>query len=123
MQEELNLESSPFATSVVMMFNKSQPLTGFGNMVATLCEKKILDKVTQLDEFIERLKSDSAVDGFYDLISYLDKVRGLAKKIGNDQRLYFYQFFKNLFDKNEDCYLDIRESAKEAFNGYERIVS
>lgn len=122
LQEELCLESSPFATSVVMMFNKSQPLTGFGNMVATLCEMKILNKVTQLDELIERLKSASAVDGFYDLISYLDKVRGIAKKIGNDQRLYFYQFFKNLFDKNENCFLDISEAAKKAFHEYERNV-
>ena len=116
------MESTPFATSVVMMFNKSQPLTGFGNMVATLCDRKILNKITQLHELIELLKANSAKDGFYDLIVYLDKVRGIAKKIGNDQRLYFYQFFKNLFDKNEDCYLDISEAAKKAFREYERIA-
>ena len=122
LQEELGLESTPFATSVIMMFNKSQPLTGFGNMVATLCDRKILNKITQLHELIELLKDNSAKDGFYDLIVYLDKVRGIAKKIGNDQRLYFYQFFKNLFDQNEDCFLDISEAAKKAFREYERIV-
>lgn len=121
--DELNLESSPYGTSVLQLFNKSQSMTGFGNMLATLTDLKILNKISDLDNRIENIKADTATDGFYELIKCLDKVRGMAKKIGNDQRLYFYQFFKRLFDRNEECYLDIYGSAKEAFRGYERIVS
>lgn len=29
------------------------------------------------------------------------------------QVTYFYQFFKNLFDRNEDCFLNILEAAKK----------
>lgn len=123
LKEKLDLESSPYGTSVLQLFNKSQSMTGYGNMLATLSDLKILNKISDLNDLIEKLRVDTATDGFYELVKCLDKVRGMAKKIGNDQRLYFYQFFKRLFDDNEDCFLDIYESAKEAFRGYERIVS
>ena len=123
LQDELDLEGTPFGTSVVQLFNKSQPMTGYGNMLATLCDLNVLKSIKDLNDMIDKVKTDTATDGFYELIKCLDKVRSMAKKIGNDQRLYFYQFFKRLFDHNEDCYLNIYESAKEAFKGYERIVS
>lgn len=123
LKEKLDLESSPYGTSVLQLFNKSQSMTGYGNMLATLSDLKILNKISDLNGLIEKLRADTVTDGFYELVKCLDKVRGMAKKIGNDQRLYFYQFFKRLFDDNEDCFLDIYKSAKEAFRGYERIVS
>ena len=123
LKEKLDLENSPYGTSVLQLFNKSQSMTGFGNMLATLTDLKILNKISDLNDLIEKLRANTATDGFYELVKCLDKVRGMAKKIGNDQRLYFYQFFKRLFDHNEDCFLNIYESAKEAFRGYERIVS
>ena len=116
------LKAAPFATSFVNMFNKSQAMTGYGNAIATLRELNVIKDFNQISEYIRNLKTDSMELGFNSLIANLDKVKGLAKKIGNDQRLYFYQFFKNLFDKNEVAFLDVYAAAAKAFKEYERIA-
>ena len=61
-------------------------------------------------------------EGLSMLLVYLDKVRNQAKKIGNDQRLYFHLFYKSLFDSASDGYASIKNSAKEAYNQYQRIT-
>lgn len=123
LRSELNLKAAPYATSYIKMFNKSQSLTGFGNAVAVLKDLKIIGGFEELNGMIGGLNGATAEMGFWCLIEKLDRVRGLAKKIGNDQRLYFHHFFKKLFDRNESSYLDVNEAAKSAFNEYERVVS
>lgn len=117
-----DLNAAPFATSFVKMFNKSQSMTGYGNAIATLRELDVIKDFNHVSEYIENLKANSMEDGFNSLIVNLDKVKRLAKKIGNDQRLYFYQFFKNLFDKNEEAFLDINAAAEKAFKEYQRVA-
>jgi len=119
----LNLEAAPYANSVVKMFNRSQPMTGFGNAIATLQSKKIVEGFTDLWGKIETIDSTKVEMGFMAINKNMDDVRRIAKKIGNDQRLYFYQFFKKLFDKNEESFLNMNEAAKSAFKEYDRIVS
>ena len=123
LRSDLNLKASPYATSYIKLFNKSQSLTGFGNAIAVLKDFKIVDSFRSLRLLIEKIKENTAESGFYSIIDNLDKVRGLAKKIGNDQRLYFHHFFKKVFDSNESSYLDINEAAQRAFEEYERVVS
>ena len=123
LKEELNLSATPYATSMYKMFNKSQSMTGYGKAVATLQDLGILRDFNHVKSLLNSIKSSTAEIGFATLLSKLDSVRGIAKKIGNDQRLYFYHFFKKLFDYNESSYLDINQSAISAFSEYERIVS
>lgn len=123
LRTDLSLRAAPYATSYIKLFNKSQSLTGFGNAIAVLKDLKILRGFDELKSLIEKLDETTAEMGFWCLIEKLDQVRALAKKIGNDQRLYFHHFFKKLFDKNESSYLDLNEAANNAFNEYERVVS
>lgn len=123
LRSDLDLKAAPYATTYVKLFNKSQSLTGFGNAIAVLKDLKIVNSFDDLKCIISSINGSTAEMGFWCLIEKLDKVRGLAKKIGNDQRLYFHHFFKKLFDKNETAYLDINEAAQRAYNEYERIVS
>lgn len=119
---ELELIRSPYANSVVRMFNKSQSLTGFGNAISTLRELGGITSFLELKEVISGLHDDNIEEGFKTIIKCLDNISNVAKKIGNDQRLYFYQFFKTLFDKEHDAYLDISQSANYAYRQYERIT-
>lgn len=122
LKEELEMTRAPFATSVVKMFNKSQPLTGFGNAISTLREFKALTDFGELRDIIINIHDGEIEKGFKTIIKHLDNISNIAKKIGNDQRLYFYYFFKALFDRYNDAYLDILQSAKFAYSQYERIT-
>lgn len=123
LKEELKLSATPYATCMFKMFNKSQSMTGYGKAIATLQDLGIIKDFNHVKSLLTGINGATAEMGFNELLTKLDLVRGLAKKIGNDQRLYFYHFFKKMFDFNESSYLDIYQSAISAFSEYERIVS
>lgn len=120
--EEGELNKAPFGNTVVKIFSKSQPLTGYGHAVMTLKEFGAIDNFSSINELLSSFNVDAIESGLHLLLVYLDKVSALAKKIGNDQRLYFYHFFKALFDRESDGFLDIEKSAEQAYRQYERIT-
>lgn len=118
----LKLKNAVYASSVVELFNKSQSLTGFGHAIGSLYDLNLLPSFMNLQMKIDNIKDSNIQDGIMAIIKSLDNVRSFAKRIGNDQRLYFYQFFKLLFDSKSDSYLDIQKSAECAYHEYERIA-
>lgn len=115
-----SLKGRPFGNTIVSIFNKSQAMTGFGCAVGKLIDYDALSSFNYLQERLNCLSDESITNGLSTLIVKLDKVRLSAKKIGNDQRLMFYYFFKKLFDKDLDSYMDIEKSSNEAYKAYER---
>lgn len=120
--DEGELNKAPFGDTVVKIFCKSQPLTGYGHAIMSLKEFNAIDNFATISKILPKFNIDSVESGLRLLLIYLDKVSAMAKKIGNDQRLYFYHFFKSLFDKNGDGYLDVERSAEFAYRQYERIT-
>lgn len=120
--EDGELNKAPFGNSVVKIFSKSQPLTGYGHAIMTLKELKAIESFSSINNLLPGFNPDTVESGLRLLLLNLDRVSGIAKKIGNDQRLYFYQFFKALFDKEGDAYLDMEKSAEQAYRQYERIT-
>lgn len=118
---DLGLDKSPFGTSIVNIFNKSQAMTGFGNAIASLTELGVIRGFKDLDGLTHKINSDSAKDGVLKTLKNLDNVRKYAKKIGNDQRLYFNYFFRALFDEDRSGF-DILTASERAFHNYEREV-
>lgn len=119
--EELNLKGAAFGENVISIFNKSQSLTGFGCTIGKLIDfGSNIKSIKDLNDIIPIIKDID--EGLSMLLVYLDKVRNQAKKIGNDQRLYFHLFYKSLFDSASDGYASIKNSAKEAYNQYQRIT-
>lgn len=53
----------------------------------------------------------------YKTLIYYEKKQ---KKIGNDQRLYFYRFFRRLFDKEGSEFGNVHAAAEKAYNDYLR---
>lgn len=118
--DDYQLKSRPFATTIEKLFAKSQALTGYGAAIGKLIDNKELNSVADILGLIPLIKKDNISDALDDLIINLDKVRTDAKKIGNDQRLFFHFYFRKLFSKSSDTYLDMKASAIEAFTHYER---
>lgn len=112
--EDLRTNANPFGREVYKIFNKSQPLTGFGAAIAELMSSGVIAGLNDIDELIPRL-----VFGENDLLElnkYLDDIREKAKKIGNGQRIYFKLFFKYLLDRDGSSFLNVSESLEKARN-------
>lgn len=117
--EEAEL-SSLFGADVVGIFKKSQPLTGFGSAIGRLVDVEAIESVGSLKETIDDIKEGSIEGGLAEMLKYLSRVRDVAKKIGNDQRLYFNYFFKALFDRESEAYGDLEKATKRAYQSYQR---
>ncbi|AWH83736.1 hypothetical protein HYN59_00775 [Flavobacterium album] len=117
---ETKLSGQPFAKNAVKIFNKSQVMTGFGSALGKLLDFKSIEKVSDVNDLIENLSSPNIYDDFYNFMSKLDNIRVIAKKIGNDQRMFFHFFFRELFDRKSDGYTNIEVSINEAYKQYER---
>ena len=113
---------SQFGSSVIEIFNKSQSLTGFGAAVGIMQEKGIIKGFEIIQEYITKLYDENIKDGLETLLTNLDEIRRKAKKIGNDQRLYFHYLYRKLFDPEKDSFLDFSKSTIAAYKEYQRDV-
>lgn len=118
-KEELEVEKI-FASNVVSIFNKSQSLTGFGAAVGRLIDKNITDKIATLKTEVEQVDFEDVRLGLDLLIVKMEIVRNNAKKIGNDQRLFFFHFYRGLLSKGGDPYMNIKLAVEYAYSQYER---
>lgn len=114
------LTGQPFARNTLKIFNKSQVMTGFGSALGKLLDNGAIKSITDVLTMIKELKSDNIGNDLNSLMIRLDSIRVVAKKIGNDQRMFFHFFFRELFDKKSDGFLNIENSINEAFKQYER---
>lgn len=117
---EMNLHSNPYALTAIGIFNKSQSMTGFGNAVSSLKSLGVISSFKDINSAIDQININVIEDGLYKIVQNLDSIREMAKKIGNDQRLYFYRFFRRLFDKEGSEYGNITLAAEKAYNDYLR---
>lgn len=115
------LNAQPFAKQAIKIFNKSQAMTGFGAAIGTWIKDGTIKDFKELnDDIIPNINCISAIDSMNNLIKNFDEIRITAKKIGNDQRFYFYNLFKILFDKENDAYLNLDSAINKAMRSYER---
>ena len=117
---DTKLSGQPFAKTSLKIFNKSQIMTGFGSAVGKLLDFKAIQKVSDINELIEQLQDSNIENNLNAMIIKLDNIRIIAKKIGNDQRMFFHFFFRELFDKKSDAFLNIGSAVNEAYSQYER---
>ena len=118
--EEGNELSSVFGNDVISIFKKSQPMTGFGAAIGRLVDFGSLKNINEVEGIINNIDPKSVSPGLKVILESLSKVRDVAKKIGNDQRLYFYQMFRNLFDKESDGFCNLNQSALAGYRAYLR---
>ena len=115
LEDIANLSGSPFATSIVSLFNKSQALTGYGCALAEIMDNQIINDIKNIYEYIDKISLNNFDSVFVNMMNDMDYLRRNAKKIGNDQRKYFYFFFLSLFSKDKYSFLNFELAAKQAF--------
>ena len=114
------LTGQPFARTTLKIFNKSQVMTGFGSALGKLIDNGAIEKTSDVLKMINKLSGEDIEDVLNTLIIRLDSIRVVAKKIGNDQRMFFHFFFRDLFDTESDGFLNLGNSIFEAYKQYER---
>lgn len=112
--EDLRTVATPFGREVYKIFNKSQPLTGFGAAVAELVASEAIAGLDGIETVAPRLEFEE--DDLLRLNKFLDDIRGESKKIGNGQRIFFKLFFKYLLDQESSSFLRVSESLERAKN-------
>lgn len=115
------LTGTPFANSIVSLFNKSQTLTGYGCAIAEIMDRNLITNIKELHDYIEKIWLCDFDHVFIGLMIKLDFIRRNAKKIGNDQRKFFYYFFVSFFTKGDDSFLNFEKSVSQAFEETKRI--
>ena len=117
--EETSLSGQPFGKNAKKIFSKSQVMTGFGSAVGKVIEWGQLDTINDVNSLIEIVDFEGN-DTLDNMIKKLDEIRIIAKKIGNDQRMFFHFLFRELFDRKGDAYLKLNQALDEAYSIYLR---
>ncbi|HIE3934541.1 TPA: hypothetical protein ACXNHW_005614 [Pseudomonas aeruginosa] len=112
--EDLRTTANPFGREVYKIFNKSQPLTGFGAAVAELIATGAIAGLDDIGALVPELVFEE--NDLLRINKFLDDIRGESKKIGNGQRIFFKLFFKYLLDRDGSSYLRVSDSLERAKN-------
>jgi hypothetical protein len=117
---EGKLSGQPFGKNADRLFKRSQLMTGYGSAIGKLIDFKSINEIEDVVELYQNIDFGNLNDTLNNYITKLDFIRRNAKKIGNDQRMFFHHFFRELFDKKGDSYLNFNNSIEEAFSTYLR---
>lgn len=114
-----NLKTFLFAENVFSLMSKSQVMTGFGSGIALLKQRGKISSISDIIKYINEIKNGGKTpyDWFKELNRNLYEIKQHSSKIGNSQRMYFHEFFRLLFDNDDDnkeSFLNLYESTKSA---------
>lgn len=117
---ETKLSGQPFGKTVDKLFNRPQSMTGFGSAIGKLIDFNIYSTISDIDPLLENIRLEDIDSTLTNYVIKMDHIRKVAKKIGNDQRMFLHHMFRELFDKKGDAYLDLNSSIEEAYSSYLR---
>jgi hypothetical protein len=117
---ETKLSGQPFGKYPEKLFKRTQLMTGFGSAIGKLIDFNSIEKLSDIPGLYNEIDLGDINTSLNNYIYKLDYIRRVAKKIGNDQRMFFHHFFRELFDKKGDSYLNFNKSVDEAYSTYMR---
>lgn len=119
--EALNEIGSPFGKDAHSIFDKSQPMTGFGAAISKLMAYQTFKSLEDIDKQIPLISLDEMQEAVSEILLFLDEIKRTSRKIGNSQRCFFYYFFKALFDiERREEYLHPLNALDKAKQDYNR---
>lgn len=109
----------PFGKNVIQIFKKPQAMSGFGAALGKLIDFSIVSGIDEVISLIDRLTVDEVEEFLEEINNSLLWLKNKSKKIGNAQRTYFTFFFRELFNKETDGFLELANSSKIALRKYQ----
>lgn len=105
----------PYGFSIPQIFSKPQTLAGFGAAIAKLIETKEINSFDEVHTLISKIHTSDFSENIDKMNEYMCEVYQKARKIGNDQRLFLYSLFLNLFSSDEGNFDKAIESAYKRY--------
>ena len=118
-EEYIQLNGNPFGKNVLQIFKKPQAMSGFGAAIGKLIDYSIVSSIDEVIIIIDKLMVDDVDEFLIEINNSLIWLKNNSKKIGNAQRTYFALFFRELFNKDVDAYLNLLNSSKAALRKYQ----
>jgi len=113
-----DIKRKAFGKSVNEIFSKVQTIAGFGAALNFLIENELVADISAIDTLITQLDGNNIADALNQIIKHLDEIQISAKKIGNEQRMYFYYFSRCLFNQSNEGYKSVEKSVQQANKFY-----
>lgn len=110
---------SPFGKSVRKVFSTSQAMTGFGAAIGRMKDNGLIKDIDEIETMLENISCVNN-EWFLEMLVKFDKIKQSSKKIGNGQRMFIQYFFRELFNKDSDSYLNLYAAVN---NGYQKYSS
>ena len=113
-----DIKRRAFAKNINELFSKVQAIAGFGAAVSFIIENGLSKDIESISNLIDLIESDEIEDSLNQMIKHIDEIQINAKKIGNEQRMYFYYFFRSLFNESNEGYKNVNRSVQQANKFY-----
>jgi hypothetical protein len=118
--------NNPFGKSIFQIFVKPQPMGAFGATIGLVLDSgsksaKIFATPDQIRRIVEQVNlPTNPAETFDQVIDLLAAVQARSKKVGEDQREFFSEWFRFIFDVEGSTYLDVAASANKAVGRAEK---
>lgn len=122
---DCNIIGNPYGKTASRIFATSQAMTGFGAAVGKMKDSGLCSGFDTIIELSNRLGTDSynkEIDWLLLLLKKMDLIRTTSKKIGNGQRMMFQYFFRELFNKESDSFLNLLKAVDNGYIKYQSQV-
>lgn len=116
--KENNILQRPFGNSFLEIFSKVQALSGYGAALNFLIENEQIKSLDSIINLVGRVKINDPELSLLKILQHLDYIVMNARKIGNEQRMYFYYLIRSLFNENNEGYLNFDKSIDQANKFY-----
>ena len=115
----LESNKAPFGKNAIQIFKKPQSMSGLGAAIGKLVDFEIISDISNLLSIINEINEDDPKLFLEEINNSLAWIKDNSKKIGNAQRTYFTYFFRDLFNKDGDSFLILKNAAKSALRKYQ----
>jgi hypothetical protein len=114
--EQITSIALVWGKTAMQVFRKPQVLTGFGAALGKLKDLKVLAELgdVQTASATLTLGQRPPEDFLIEINGAMLWIASNTKKIGNAQRMFFFYYFRELFNPEGDSYLDITSSVASA---------
>jgi len=113
-----DIKKKAFGKNINEIFSKVQTIAGFGAALNFLIENGLVKDLEAINVLITQLNGDNIQDALNQMIKHLDEIQISAKKIGNEQRMYFYYFNRCLFNESNEGFKSVEKSVQQANKFY-----
>lgn len=118
-EESIAESGRPWGKNALQVFKKPQAISGFGAAIGRLKDYGLIASFQEVQVALGNLTAPEDVQLFLmEINKRMSWISSNAKKIGNEQRMYFQYYFRELLNRDGDAYLNLDRAVESAFQKY-----